>query len=72
MKHREEERKMSKQVKAVINHNFKHPWVIVDQNTGEILDDAQGYGYRTAQKAQPHLHKCGFFCALVFILSSLV
>lgn len=33
---------MTKQVKAVINHNFKHPWVIVDQNTGEILDDAQG------------------------------
>ena len=51
MKREEEERKMSKQVKAVINHNFKHPWVIVDQNTGEILDDAQGYGYRTAQKA---------------------
>ena len=51
MKHGEEERKMPKQVKAVINHNFKHPWVIVNQNTGEILDDAQGYGYRTAQKA---------------------
>ena len=24
---------------------------IVDTNTGEILDDAQGYGYKTAQKA---------------------
>lgn len=24
---------------------------IVDANTGEVLDDAQGYGYKTAQKA---------------------
>lgn len=24
---------------------------IVDANTGEMLDDAQGYGYKTAQKA---------------------
>ena len=26
-------------------------YVIVDEETGDILDDAQGYGYRTKQKA---------------------
>lgn len=26
-------------------------WVMKNINTGKILDDAQGYGYRTAQKA---------------------
>lgn len=26
-------------------------YVIVDKNTGEVLDDAQGYGYRTVQGA---------------------
>ena len=47
---------------AVINND--EPWedhpayntretryYIVDTNTGEVLDDAQGYGYKTAQKA---------------------
>lgn len=26
-------------------------YVIVDSDTGEVLDDAQGYGYKSAQKA---------------------
>ena len=26
-------------------------YVIIDSDTGEIFDDAQGYGYKTAQKA---------------------
>lgn len=26
-------------------------WVVIDPSTGEILDDAQGYGYRTKQSA---------------------
>lgn len=26
-------------------------WAIVDEKTGEVLDDAQGYGYKSAQKA---------------------
>ena len=26
-------------------------FVVVDKNTGEILDNAQGYGYKTIQKA---------------------
>ena len=26
-------------------------WVIIDGDTGEVFDDAQGYGYKTAQKA---------------------
>jgi len=47
---------------AVINNDEpweNHPaydtretrYYIVDVNTGEVLDDAQGYGYKTAQKA---------------------
>ncbi len=31
--------------------NFKNPWIVISEY-GEILDDAQGYGYDTAQKAQ--------------------
>ncbi|MBT1162575.1 hypothetical protein [Bifidobacterium sp. SO1] len=26
-------------------------WILVDQTTGEILDDAQGYGYKSAAGA---------------------
>lgn len=26
-------------------------WIVIDEQTGEILDDAQGYGYRSAAKA---------------------
>ena len=26
-------------------------YIIVDETTGEIIDDAQGYGYKTKQKA---------------------
>ena len=26
-------------------------YVVVDKDTGEVLDDAQGYGYKSAQKA---------------------
>ena len=48
---------------AVINNDEpweNHPaydtretrYYIVDVNTGEVLDDAQGYGYKTAQKAE--------------------
>ena len=30
---------------------YEKRYCVVDANTGEILDDAQGYGYRTQQKA---------------------
>ena len=30
---------------------YKKRYVIVDEDTGEILDDAQGYGYKSPQKA---------------------
>lgn len=40
---------------AVQSEKLSEPYfpryVIVDSETGEILDDAQGYGYKTAQKA---------------------
>lgn len=42
-------------VKAIRSESLSKPYdsrfVIVDIETGEILDDAQGYGYKTAQKA---------------------
>lgn len=38
-------------VKAKYSRKYKHPWILINENTGEIVDDAQGYGYRTAQKA---------------------
>ncbi len=34
-----------------LSDRYSTRYVIVDMETGEILDDAQGYGYRTAQKA---------------------
>ena len=38
-------------IKAVPMPGNYSRWVMKNINTGEILDDAQGYGYRTAQKA---------------------
>lgn len=44
-----------RKVIAVIDKTLSKPWdtryVIVDNETGEILDNAQGYGYKTAQGA---------------------
>lgn len=33
--------------------SFKLPdrFIIIDNHTGKVLDDAQGYGYKTPQKA---------------------
>lgn len=30
---------------------YEPRFVVVDENTGEVLDDAQGYGYRSAENA---------------------
>ena len=30
---------------------YETRYVIIDKSTGEMLDDAQGYGYKTVQKA---------------------
>lgn len=38
-------------VKAERVSGLRNPWVIIDDKTGEILDDAQGYGYRSAVNA---------------------
>ena len=44
-----------KTYKAVFSQALSGPndarWIIVDSKTGEVLDDAQGYGYRSASKA---------------------
>lgn len=45
---------MAIKVKANRVINLKHQWVLIDSNTGKIIDDAQGYGYRSPQKA----HAC--------------
>lgn len=42
---------MAKQVKAVAMPRKVNRWMLVDVETGEIVDDAQGYGYRTARGA---------------------
>lgn len=34
-----------------LSKNYEDRFVVVSADTGEILDDAQGYGYRTKQKA---------------------
>lgn len=34
-----------------LSKGYEKRFIIVDKDTGEILDDAQGYGYKTAQKA---------------------
>lgn len=33
------------------NNSYETRYQIIDADTGEVLDDAQGYGYRTPQKA---------------------
>lgn len=36
----------------VYSHNMISPrYIVVDITTGEILDDAQGYGYKSTAKA---------------------
>ena len=34
-----------------LSDNYDIRYVVVDQDTGEVLDNAQGYGYRTVQAA---------------------
>lgn len=36
---------------AGLSSNFDKRYVVVDAATGEIVDDAQGYGYKSAQNA---------------------
>ena len=43
------EGKKLKGEKVIINNNPR--FIIVDSETGEVLDDAQGYGYKTIQGA---------------------
>lgn len=42
---------MAKQIKVVKMPNAYGRYIIVNSDTSEILDDAQGYGYRSPQKA---------------------
>lgn len=42
---------MIKAIESTISTSMDKRFVIIDTETGEILDNAQGYGYKTAQKA---------------------
>lgn len=46
---------MERKVAAVLSPSLSGPYdkryVITDTETGEVVDDAQGYGYKSAQKA---------------------
>ena len=33
------------------SNDYQQRYVIIDKETGEILDDANGYGYKSKQKA---------------------
>jgi hypothetical protein len=39
---------------AALSSNVDKRYVVVDEATGEIVDDAQGYGYKSAQNAHGH------------------
>ena len=34
-----------------LSSNYDKRYVVIDKDTGEVLDDAQGYGYRSVQRA---------------------
>lgn len=42
-------------LKAVLSEKLSHygdpRYIVIDEETGEILDDAQGYGYKSAKRA---------------------
>lgn len=45
-------------VSAGLSDRFEKRYVVVDEATGEIVDDAQGYGYKSAQNAhRAHAYK---------------
>jgi hypothetical protein len=45
-------------VSASLSSNFDKRYVVVDEATGEVVDDAQGYGYKSAQNAhRAHAYK---------------
>ena len=39
-----------------LSEAFDPRFIIIDADTGEIIDDAQGYGYKNAQKAHNAYH----------------
>src|ERR1700758_5194398 len=45
-------------VSAALSEGFAKRYVVVDAATGDNVDDAQGYGYKTAQNAhRAHAYK---------------
>ena len=33
---------------------YKNPWVMIDANTGEVIDDGNGYGFKSEENAIKH------------------
>lgn len=45
-------------VSGALSDGFDKRYVVIDAATGDIVDDAQGYGYKTAQNAhRAHAYK---------------
>lgn len=45
-------------VSPTLSEDYDRRYVVVDATTGAIVDDAQGYGYKTAQNAhRAHAYK---------------
>ncbi len=45
-------------VSASLSSGYDKRYIVVDEATGEVLDDAQGYGYKTVQNAhRAHAYK---------------
>ena len=45
-------KKISVLKSPILSRSGDNRYVVLDAGTGEVLDDAQGYGYKTAQKAR--------------------
>lgn len=39
---------------AIQLSGYKNPWVMIDANTGEVIDDGNGYGFRSEGNAIKH------------------
>lgn len=37
--------------KVVKNKEYNNPYIVINEETGEIIDDAQGYGFKSYQNA---------------------
>lgn len=52
---RKQENIMDKNIIAIVDESVLHKdgtrYILIDDNTGEVIDTAQGYGFKTSKKA---------------------